>query len=330
MSRPLFSRKSDHKHTVRGLGAIEEGFVQSDPSELGPTSDIPASGVVAHATAIPLAPRVPRGIEEEFGLGEDFHMDAGNRVAASEAELLKELDSDRPAFGTTSDHPRSSRRSEVSEGDRLSADRSLFDTSTGGGPNRVSGGRDIARAYVAPMTPSPVRAETLDTVSVRVAQRENDFDTVPSLARRRLAEQHLESLPPVDYSQGERKIWVWTISAVAFIGLTLSSAAYFSVTADEEPSALATLPVEPSAALVAPPPSLPVAAPVPVAAAPVVAEVEPAPVTTPAPAAAAPVAEAAPPKPAAAPAERPKASKRSPKAKEFSPESAKLDEVWLN
>lgn len=64
-----------------------------------------------------------------------------------------------------------------------------FDTVPGGGANRVSGGRAVARAYVSPKTPLPLSSGRQDTVSIDLdphADLESrGFPTAPSLFRRR-------------------------------------------------------------------------------------------------------------------------------------------------
>lgn len=96
--------------------------------------------------------------------------------------------------------------------------RALFDTSIGGGSNRVSGGRETARAYVAPRTPRPVLFHSQDTMSIEVAERNNEFDTVPSLSRRKVARLLEDAIPGLDTSPAERGVNLWFVMGLALFG----------------------------------------------------------------------------------------------------------------
>lgn len=96
--------------------------------------------------------------------------------------------------------------------------RALFDTSVGGGSNRVSGGRETARAYVAPRTPRPVLFHSQDTMSIEVAERNNEFDTVPSLSRRKVARLLEDAIPGLDTSPAERGVNLWFVMGLALFG----------------------------------------------------------------------------------------------------------------
>lgn len=97
-------------------------------------------------------------------------------------------------------------------------DRRLFDTSMGGGSNRVSGGREAARAYVAPRTPRPVLFHSQDTLSIEVAERNNQFDTVPSLSKRKLSRLLGESIPGLESRPSERGVNLWFVVGLALFG----------------------------------------------------------------------------------------------------------------
>lgn len=96
--------------------------------------------------------------------------------------------------------------------------RALFDTSMGGGANRVSGGREAARAYVAPRTPRPVLFHSQDTMSIEVAERSNQFDTVPSLSRRKLARILGEPASGTEGRSSDRGVNLWFVMGLALFG----------------------------------------------------------------------------------------------------------------
>lgn len=106
----------------------------------------------------------------------------------------------------------------TSTGIETPENRALFDTSVGGGSNRVSGGRETARAYVAPRTPRPVLFHSQDTMSIEVAERNNQFDTVPSLSRRKVARLLEDAIPGLDTAPSERGVNLWFVMGLALFG----------------------------------------------------------------------------------------------------------------
>jgi hypothetical protein len=178
------------RDTHRGLGEVEASFSPSDPSELTP---------------------------EELALGKsdafDFHF-------PSDAKIPSIPENDRPLDDLSEDTPTGPTGPNVTQ---RSPDRRRFDTSTGGGSNRVSGGRDVARAYVAPMTPAPVHLRVQDTISIEVNELVNQFDTIPSLTRRRLAEEDFFSLPHTRRRRRRlvRALWVAALAVISGIGVGL-------------------------------------------------------------------------------------------------------------
>ena len=90
--------------------------------------------------------------------------------------------------------------------------RARFRTAPGGGVNRVSGGREHARAYVSPVTVKPGTPTTPVTGAVKVLdvveKAVRAYQTEPSLLRRRLSSLPLTRLePPADSQTNADKIF---------------------------------------------------------------------------------------------------------------------------
>lgn len=110
--------------------------------------------------------------------------------------------------------------------------RSRFRTAPGGGLNRVSGGREHARAYVSPVTVKPGTPTTPVTGAVKVLdvveKAVRAYQTEPSLLKRRLS-----SLPP-PFSPPQTRTHL-LIGAIS-IGLVIGAMAVWAVlrtTSDE-------------------------------------------------------------------------------------------------
>jgi|GEM_PF-3411715 len=180
---------SGRRDTHRGLGEVEASFTPSDSGELTP-EELSLSNRDAFDFHFPSDAKVPSIPEDDKPLDEI----AGTSLPGIASHVTQR-----------------------------SPDRHRFDTSAGGGSNRVSGGRDVARAYVAPMTPAPVHLRVQDTISIEVSEQVNQFDTIPSLTRRRMAEEDFFSLPHQRRRRRRivRAAWVAAMAVIGGIGVGL-------------------------------------------------------------------------------------------------------------
>lgn len=212
-SVPARSMTKPRAYTQRGLSdsrpppkvVTKHGLAPPPPTSTPPPP--PPDDPEFRPEFIPPSSKVPHfeGLEQTWG--------------PDHQALLEARDEPTPAAHEISDF----------EEDLQAKDRSIFQTSHGGGKNRISGGRSAARAYVSPSTLAPSHGSSHHTKAVKIHEsvREESYryTTEPSLLRRR--QSSLPAAPAVAPQRRTLIFWVLALSLFGGFGTGLAALAYY-------------------------------------------------------------------------------------------------------